>query len=373
MNPTQNVFLLGDIGNQSESGAYFTQACIEDGLIYVQYKQVKGVDAKTAEFPASKLLYAQISARTDKITSAVGRFIEPDALLTATTRGSTISYQIAADNEEAVLHWSKTVEGWTEPADIVEGKVAVSFWAMGANGPQQWERKIDVPKWDEIRGNYADDVQQQLDRIINRDFTATEGKLILLHGPPGSGKTYSIRAILEGWNKHATFSYVVDPERFLNAQPSYMLQLVLDGADDKYAYRYDEEEDESVKETHYHLLIMEDTGELLASDAKDRAGQGLSRLLNLVDGMIGQGINLIVLITTNEHINTFHPAVTRDGRCLAMLEIDKLSATEANRWLRERGNTEHIREEKSLAELYAIVNKSTKPVEEEVTHAGQYL
>ena len=36
--------------------------------------------------------------------------------------------------------------------------------------------------------------------------------------------------------------------------------------------------------------MLEDTGELLDPDAKTVIGQGLSRFLNVVDGLIGQGL-----------------------------------------------------------------------------------
>ena len=65
----------------------------------------------------------------------------------------------------------------------------------------------------------------------------------------------------------------------------------------------------------WRLLVMEDTGELLSADARERTGQGLSRFLNVVDGLIGQGLRVIVLVTTNEEIKKVHPAVARPGRC----------------------------------------------------------
>ena len=50
----------------------------------------------------------------------------------------------------------------------------------------------------------------------------------------------------------------------------------------------------------WKLVILEDTGELLTADASARTGHALSRLLNVTDGMLGQGSNTLFLITTNE-------------------------------------------------------------------------
>jgi hypothetical protein len=88
----------------------------------------------------------------------------------------------------------------------------------------------------------------------------------------------------------------------------------------------------------WRLLVLEDTGELLAADAKQQTGQGLSRLLNVVDGLIGRALRVLVLVTTNEPLQVLHPAVARPGRCAAKIEFRPFGAEEATRWLRERGH-----------------------------------
>src|SRR5438046_8444628 len=88
---------------------------------------------------------------------------------------------------------------------------------------------------------------------------------------------------------------------------------------------------------HWRLLVLEDTGELLTPDAKSIIGQGLSRFLNVVDGLIGQGLRVLVLVTTNEELRRLHPAVARPGRCAANIEFTALPADEAAAWLGGRG------------------------------------
>ena len=53
-------------------------------------------------------------------------------------------------------------------------------------------------------------------------------------------------------------------------------------------------------EPRWRLLVLEDAGELLAADARAVAGQALSRLLNVTDGLLGEGLRAVVLVTTNE-------------------------------------------------------------------------
>jgi hypothetical protein len=111
----------------------------------------------------------------------------------------------------------------------------------------------------------------------------------------------------------------------------------------------DGEEDDRL----WRLLVMEDTGELLSADARERTGQGLSRFLNVVDGLIGQGLRVIVLVTTNEEIKKLHPAVARPGRCAANVMFDALSREEASEWLTSHGVDEESRGARTLASLYA--------------------
>ena len=116
---------------------------------------------------------------------------------------------------------------------------------------------------------------------------------------------------------------------------------------------FDEDGEDEVEDDRIRLLVLEDCDELLSADAKDRAGQGLARLLNLVDGMIGQGLKIAVLITTNENLGAFHPAVSRPGRCGAVIRFDPFAAAEATAWL--AGNQLPAVEARSmtLAELIA--------------------
>jgi hypothetical protein len=93
---------------------------------------------------------------------------------------------------------------------------------------------------------------------------------------------------------------------------------------------------------------------LLSADARERAGQGLSRFLNVVDGLIGQGLRVLVLVKTNEEIRQLHPAVARPGRCAANVEFGPLSRGEVSEWLERQGlEEEETSASRTLASLYA--------------------
>ncbi len=96
-------------------------------------------------------------------------------------------------------------------------------------------------------------------------------------------------------------------------------------------------------EKPWRMLLLEDCDELIRPGAKASAGQALSRLLNLTDGLLGQGRKVLVAITTNEDITRLHPAVTRPGRCLAQIEVGPLPYDQAMAGSRSRTGRPPVR------------------------------
>jgi hypothetical protein len=225
-----------------------------------------------------------------------------------------------------------------------EQRIWITFWSLGPHCAREMLRKIDVPTWGQVEPNYPSAVRETLDSLMGSDFKpGLGGRLLLWHGKPGTGKTWALRALGWEWRSWCDFHYVTDPETFFGSSPTYMLDVLLNN----------ESDGEEGEEGRWRLLILEDTGELLAADAKERTGQGLSRLLNVVDGLIGQGLRVLVLVTTNEELRSLHPAVSRPGRCASQLEFAMFTGEEAADWLAQRGSDVAPRPG-TLATLYAL-------------------
>ncbi len=253
------------------------------------------------------------------------------------------------------------------PDPSAKHEVNVTFWTYTPHGPQPSSRTIAVPEWDEIRENYSARTRAGLDAIM-RDFQpAHGGQLVLWHGLAGTGKTFGLRALAWEWRGWCELHYIVDPDSFFGAHADYLMnvllqpaysQIALGGAHPalagEIAFLGAGEEAPEAAEKAWKVLVLEDTGELLAADARMQSGQGLSRFLNVVDGLIGQGLRVLVLVTTNEELRKLHPAVARPGRCAANIEFEALSAEEVAAWLERRGVTECPGSPAILASLYAL-------------------
>lgn len=237
------------------------------------------------------------------------------------------------------------------PAPTVdETSVTMDFWQAGQR-MYTTTRPIAAPAWAEVRDHYPAPVRDQIEALIATELTTPVGRIVLWYGPPGTGKTTAIRSLAREWRTRARFQVVLDPDALFSASAALMTVLMDEPDDDEPAWR---------------VLVIEDADELLRADAKERVGQALSRLLNLGDGIVGQGMNVLTLITTNEPIEALHPALARPGRCLAQTNFRLFTRAEAKAW---RGDAIPDGEHLSLAEILVgrAPNTDTRPL------PGMYL
>lgn len=81
------------------------------------------------------------------------------------------------------------------------GTVSVRIWHHNFDrSATSADRSIEAQRWDEIAENYPTRVRQSLDELAAIKSPTGGGKLILWHGPPGTGKTTALRALMRAWS-----------------------------------------------------------------------------------------------------------------------------------------------------------------------------
>jgi len=259
-----------------------------------------------------------------------------DVLVTLSDGGRWSVAVAAVDQVTAEDLAGRVLVAFPSPTfDADADEIGVRYWAMGALGPFSYWRRISVTPWADARDNYPPSYRPEVDALMAMDGPPESGRILLWHGPAGTGKTNGLRALAHAWRSWCDVDYIVDADKFFDSA-AYMVTALIEGNDDD----------------RWRLVVLEDSGEYLRADANARIGQGLSRLLNLSDGLVGQGLKLLILMTTNESAEDLHPAVTRAGRCLAEIRFGEFTPAEADAWRAARG-VAPTGKPASLAELYA--------------------
>lgn len=353
-----------DVSNSDLLAAIFHEKHIESGREFLINRQFDSAIN-------GKELYDTIKAySSDDWEVSVAIYNESWTIL-CTSVGMAASFTVASNNvwvnlsAESYGDGEKFLEALREglpPVGDAEDldNIDVRFWMLGGANPTSQVRTLETFHWDDVDRNYPEKVKEQLDELMTMPSPEVGGKLILWHGHPGGGKTSAIKTLADSWREWANTEYIVDPEAFFGSA-AYMISVLNRNPS---PIEFDPEEIQK-----WRLIVVEDAGQFVNKNADTTTGQAFSRLLNVTDGMIGQGMRVIVLITTNQPLSEMHEALRRPGRCLANIEFSKFSPKEANEWFGSTVTTSEM----SLAELYESRKKTQIQTKREESSVGQYL
>lgn len=220
------------------------------------------------------------------------------------------------------------------------------------------------------RTNYAEEVIQfydyTLDQFKRKD---PKGRIAILQGSPGTGKSYLIRAFL---NELTNAIFVIVPAEYVGelASPGFVPVLVKMKDNSYNSWTHDEDDEDSRKPI---IFILEDADKCLVPRGSDNINS-IGTLLNFGDGIMGSVLDVRIIATTNAKMNEIDSAITRPGRLCANVHVDKLNYEEANRAykniVKDNDAVLPLKESYSLAEIYNTIGENSPHTDKKSTKIG---
>lgn len=180
--------------------------------------------------------------------------------------------------------------------------------------------------------NYGKDFLKVHDSIIKRLNKENDKGIILLHGDPGTGKTSYIKYL----------TTLVGDKKILFIPPS-MAEMLSEPSIIPF-----------LMDHRNSILIIEDAERVIADRESNGSPSGVSNILNLTDGILGDCLSIQVIATFNMKREKIDQALLRKGRLIAEHKFEVLSVENTNKLLKHIEKDVITTIPMSLADIYNI-------------------
>jgi hypothetical protein len=184
----------------------------------------------------------------------------------------------------------------------------------------------------ELELNYGSEFSKVHDVIVKK-LNENNGKgIILLHGDPGTGKTSYI--------KHLTT--LIKDKDILFIPPS-MAEMLSEPTIIPF-----------LMDHKNSVLIIEDAERVISDREGNGSPAGVSNILNLTDGILGDCLSIQIVATFNMKREKIDQALLRKGRLIAEHKFSKLDVDDTNKLLKHLKKDHEVSEGMTLADIYNI-------------------
>ncbi len=189
-----------------------------------------------------------------------------------------------------------------------------------------------------IESNYNDDFAEIHGIILKRLSAKNDKGLVLLHGPPGTGKTSYVHFLISKIKK--TVIFLPPNMAEMITSPGLMGILI---------------------ENPNSVLVIEDAENIITDRERD-GNSPVSALLNLSDGLLSNCLNIQIVCSFNTDLSKVDRALMRKGRLIAKYEFQELEVSKAQKLSNQLGFDSIIEEPMTLTDIFNQEDKDFKPV-----------
>jgi hypothetical protein len=193
------------------------------------------------------------------------------------------------------------------------------------------EYDLPIPEMD-LELNYGKKFSKIHKVIVERLNTENDKGIILLHGEPGTGKTSYLKYLTKQI-KDKEILFIPPSMAEILSEPSIIPFLM---------------------EHKNSILIIEDAERVISDRETNGSPAGVSNILNLTDGILGDCLGIQIIATFNMKREKIDPALLRKGRLIAEHKFESLNIEETNKLLVKLGKNVEVDNGMVLADIYNI-------------------